>query len=111
MGWQAIQYGERQLLVTPQVFAPEAQRKLAGGGAKRNHRKRRNKSKRPGRAPDKDWLLLLALVRRPCRDAKSVMSNSGGYASLHHRLISVVPPGRKCIARLVGKPTASATWT
>src|SRR6266508_2493599 len=60
-------------LVIPQVFAPVMERE-------RNHRKRRNRSPRPGRAPDQDWLLLRAPVRRPCRDAKSVMSNSGGYA-------------------------------
>jgi len=98
-------------VVTPQVFAPEAQRILAGGGAKRNHRKRRNRSPRPGRAPDQDWLLLGAPVRRPCRDAKSVMSKSGGYALLHHRLISGVPPGRKCIAWLVRKQMAYAPCT
>src|SRR6266540_1996267 len=34
----------------------------------------------PAGAPDQDWLLLRAPVRRPCRDAKSVMSNSGAYA-------------------------------
>src|SRR5262245_7771518 len=33
-------------LVYPQVFAPEAQQKLAGGGAQRNHRKRSNRSTR-----------------------------------------------------------------
>jgi hypothetical protein len=32
-------------------------------------------------------------VRRPCRDAKSVLTNSGGYAALHHRLISGRPSG------------------
>src|SRR5215510_794770 len=37
--------------------------------------------------------LLRILVRRPCRDAKSVLSGSGGYASLHHRLISGRPSG------------------
>jgi len=79
-------YGEREPLVTQQVFALEAQRTFAGGGAKRNHRKRSYRSPRPGRAPDRDWLLPGAQVRRPCRDAQSVMSNSGGYASLHHRL-------------------------
>src|SRR5215475_15715839 len=35
-------------LVYPQVFAPEAQRKLAGGGAKRNHRSRTKPIWRPG---------------------------------------------------------------
>jgi len=73
-------YGEREPLVTPQVFALEAQRTLAGGGAKRNHRKRRGRSPRPGRAPDQDWLLLGAPVRRPCQDAISVTSDSGAYA-------------------------------
>jgi len=33
-GRQAVQYGEREPLVIPQVFAPEAQRTLAGGGAR-----------------------------------------------------------------------------
>jgi len=30
----AVRYGERQPLVYPQIFAPEARRKLAGGGAR-----------------------------------------------------------------------------
>lgn len=34
------------------VFAPEAQGKLAGGGAKRNHRLQPGKEARPGGAPD-----------------------------------------------------------
>jgi len=33
-------------LVYPQIFAPEARRKLAGGGAQRNHRKRSDISMR-----------------------------------------------------------------
>jgi len=47
---------------------------------------------------------MRVLVRRPIRDAKSVLSDSGGYASLHHRLISAAPPAK----RLVGKLMAHA---
>src|SRR5262249_20776447 len=50
---------------------------------------------------------MRVLVRRPIRDAKSVLSDSGGYASLHHRLISAAPPAQ----RLVGKLIAHAPRT
>ncbi len=39
----------REPLVYPQVFAPKAQWNVAGGGAKRNHRKRAEYVTRPGR--------------------------------------------------------------
>src|SRR5262245_9486456 len=35
--------------------APEAREILAGGGAKRSRRKRRDSITRPERAPDRDW--------------------------------------------------------
>jgi hypothetical protein len=38
---------------------------------------------RPGRG---------AGFQRPCRDADTLLINTGGYASLHHRLISTAPP-------------------
>ena len=69
----------------------------SGGGAKRNHRKRPNRSPRHGRAGP-GLAMLRIPVRRPYRDAKSYLSNTGGYASLHHRLISIVPPGQKRIS-------------
>src|SRR5215813_10979993 len=45
---KTLRDGEHELLVYTQVFAPEAQRKLAGGGAKRNHRSRTKPIWRPG---------------------------------------------------------------
>ena len=108
---RAVGYVERKPLVTPQVFEPEAQRTLAGGGAQRNHRKRRKSRAAPWKGAGPGLALLCIPVRRPCRDAKSVLSNSGGYAALHHRLISGVPPGRKRISRLVWKPMVHAPHT
>jgi len=80
-----VQYGERQPLVTPQVFAPEAQRTLAGGGAQRNHRSWTKTILRPGRdaglvcAAELSWSGAL-----PGRGSRC--GASGGYAALHHRL-------------------------
>src|SRR5215467_6779968 len=36
-------------------IAPEGRGILAGGGAKRSHRKRHDRTTRPERAPDRDW--------------------------------------------------------
>jgi hypothetical protein len=61
----------------------KARRKLAGGGAERNHRNYAENAPRPGRG---------AGFQRPSRDANVLLINPGGYASLHHRLISTAPP-------------------
>src|SRR5262249_5084493 len=57
-GGAAARYGEREPLVYPQIerclLVPKGRWKLAGGGAKPNHRKLSNRSRR---APDgaQDW--------------------------------------------------------
>lgn len=66
-------------------FVPEAQRNLAGGGAKRNHRKP-FRSSRPGRDAGQEML-----VWRSCRSANLFHPT---YLRLHRRLISVALPAR-----------------
>jgi len=68
-------------------LAPEARRTLAGGGAKRNHRRICQTQTRPGRALEQPQLAIAASgVRRPCRDARPFSTSTGGCALLHHRL-------------------------
>jgi hypothetical protein len=72
--------------------APEGRRKLAGGGAKRNHRDRSKKIVRvPGGTPDRNSRQDQS--RSGALSGRVVLSCvSGAYASLRRRLISVAPP-------------------
>lgn len=73
-------------------FVPEAQRNLAGGEAKRNHRKSPPKSWRPGRDAGQKML-----VRRSCQSANLHYTSSLRF---HRRLISVALPARKLINQI-----------
>jgi SpoIID/LytB domain protein len=65
---QTAQYGEHETIGSPQVFAPEAQRTLAGGGAERNHRSRLKKTVlRPGRDAGLEYAVEPVIVQRPSR--------------------------------------------
>src|SRR5262245_14324850 len=75
--------------------APEARGTLAGGGAKRNHRKRHNRATRPERAPDPGCFCREFWSVAPPGREKSLLVCHGGCAPLRHRLISVAPPGRE----------------
>src|SRR2546422_2117385 len=79
---------DTQAKVFTQVFAPEARRILAGGGAQRNHRsRRRNLFPAPeGRQTE--------LCLSPLRGWED---NSDCVRWFLHRLISSVPPGRRVI--------------
>ena len=93
---------------------PEARKILAGGEAQRTHRTRRpNPTLRPGgaREPGKraDTARLCdgsSGARLPGWRAHGVASRpggfTGGFATLHHRLISCVPPARR--GRGVARP-------
>src|SRR5262245_52526305 len=89
-----VQHGEYRLLVCTQVFAPEARRTLAGGGAPRNHRTRRTRGScaLEGRRTRIGFAAQPGPASLPGRNI--VLNDSGGSAALHHRLISIVPPGR-----------------
>src|SRR5215510_554882 len=79
-------------------FAPEAQRKLAGGGAERNHRKRVEIYSQPRRGD------------RPasvCRPSGAPAGDFDRIRWFHHRLISGVPPGRRSITDLC----RNLSWT
>src|SRR5262245_31445536 len=88
--------------------APEARRTLAGGGAKRNHRKRHNRATRPERAPDPGCFCREYWSVAPPGREKSLLVCPGGCAALRHRLISVAPPGRE-IASLSSPAVSRAT--
>jgi len=67
-------------------FVPEGRRILAGGettGCNRKH------LPSPGGATDRPWSVA------PPGLGIDFFSGSGGYAALHHRLISAVPPAQR----------------
>src|SRR5262245_3019079 len=99
-------YPERYCWRTPS--APEARGTLAGGGAKRNHRKRHNRATRPERAPDPGCFCREFWSVAPPGREKSLLVCPGGCAALRHRLISVAPPGRE-IASLSSPAVSLAT--
>src|SRR5438046_2025139 len=71
---------------------PEGQRRLAGGGANVSERKppeSRPIEPAPAGAVE---INARALFRRPFRGETSFVIDTGGFASLHHRLISGTPP-------------------
>ena len=114
-------------------FAPEAQRKLAGGGAERNHRKLvevysgQLKFLHMSFAPEAQWKLAgggaernhrkrIVIYFQPRRGDRpaSVCCPSGAHGFLgsrsrrfHRRLISGVPPGRRAIPDLC----RNSSWT
>src|SRR5262245_36800626 len=90
--------------------APEARGTLAGGGAKRNHRKRHNRATRPERAPDPGCFCREYWSVAPPGREKSLLVCPGGCAALRHRLISVAPPGRE-IASLSSPAVSRANRT
>src|ERR1043165_4788379 len=87
---------------------PEASRKLAGGeasNASENHRTIAKKASTPaggaGMDRDEDRDTNSVCSSPPCRGAFFSYTRSGGsrsLRSLHHRLISVVPPGRGIVS-------------
>src|SRR5262247_1808270 len=87
-------------------FVPEGRRKLAGGGAQRNHRSWTKPMLRPSR--DAGLRCVAELSRSGALSGRgSCCGVSGGYASLHHRLTSAAPPAQ----RIVGKLMADAPRT
>jgi len=60
--------------------APEARGTLAGGGAKRNHRKRHNRATRPERAPDPSCFCREFWSVAPPGREKSLLVRPGGCA-------------------------------
>src|SRR5258707_15650161 len=71
---------------------PEASEPLAGGGAKRNHRESHQhrvaapaERKKPG----------VCIARAPAGAPFVLKRSSGGFATLHHRLIAFVLSGRR----------------
>ena len=69
---------------------PGGRRKLAGGEAQREPPETEYENAfAPAGATERTPLVFL----RPCRGAFVFREKSGGYASLHHRLISISPPG------------------
>ena len=65
----------------------------------RNHRMRSETSSSPGGQPRRGDRLIL--VRRPSGAGIDSPTGSGGYAALHHRLISAAPPAQKtCVETL-----------
>src|SRR5690348_6953158 len=78
------------------VSALEARQKLAGGGAKRNHRYvmfRIFASRQGRRIPA--WLVFSCLSHALARAQNNYVRFTGGYASLHHRLISLAPSAQR----------------
>jgi hypothetical protein len=69
--------------------------KLAGGGAERNHRYFATHNRALVRALDQAWLSGDPRSGVPAGTRASFSTHPGGYAPLHHRLISTAPPGAK----------------
>ena len=82
----------RRRLEFGHFLAPEAQWRLAGGVAKRNHRYGPKRISRPGGTPDRSGQLRNEASPAPLQGAVEFGVSSGGCASLHHRLISPAPP-------------------
>lgn len=76
-----------------QTGAPEGQKKLADGGAKRNHR---NNAYRPSAPAGAGESHAISRFSRPS-GADHICCFTGGSATLHHRLISFAPPGRQSV--------------
>src|SRR6266853_2799603 len=73
--------------VTPEVSEP-----LAGGGAKRNHRESAStQGCRPSGAEETG----ACIARAPAGAPFVLKRASGGFATLHHRLIAFVLSGRR----------------
>src|SRR5262249_8102074 len=80
---------------------PEGRRKLAGGVAQRSHRNWTKSISRPGRDAGLGFAVKPIQVLRHSRARGILLCASGGYAALHHRLISAAPPGRRLVYKLL----------
>ena len=85
---------------------PEGQEKLAGGAA-RDERNHRIPVEKKHRAPEGRWNRRREAFRRPSWAESRVGAGSGGFASLHHRLISQTPPASKVQATASCKGSGS----
>src|SRR5262245_14661077 len=90
-GIEAHVGADAQAKISTQVFAPEARRTLAGGGAQRNHR---DQSKDMFPAPEGRQI---GIGLSPLRGWKGFFDSLRWF---HHRLISGVPPGQRIILNL-----------
>src|SRR5262245_13747422 len=81
------------------LSAPEAPEEISRWQAQRSHRKHAGYESRPGVGAGPKQFANQIESGVPAGTQKSSMTCTGGFASLHHRLISAAPPGRYITSR------------